>query len=115
MPKEFTCEINGHLLKQPMRTPSGHVFEYATIKLWLETRGSICPLTGKELTMKDLTPDDELRTRIMRHHINRVFHSQHEEAEAAAASSRNMAPKQKTKEVKQRPSLVSMDDDLYDF
>ena len=31
VPPEFRCAINGHLLKEPARTPQGRVFERATI------------------------------------------------------------------------------------
>jgi len=70
---EFACEINGHLMKDPVRAPNGHVFEKATILLWLETRGSVCPLTGDALCAEDLVPDKELRSKIMRHHISHAF------------------------------------------
>ena len=63
VPPEFRCAINGHLLKEPARTPQGLVFERATIKLWLETRGSVCPLTGEALTLDDLIDDRDLRAR----------------------------------------------------
>ena len=65
VPPEFRCAINGHLLKEPARTPQGLVFERATIKLWLETRGSVCPLTGEALTLDDLIDDRDLRARIV--------------------------------------------------
>ena len=65
VPPKFRCAINGHLLKEPARTPQGLVFERATIKLWLETRGSVCPLTGEALTLDDLIDDRDLRARIV--------------------------------------------------
>ena len=52
-------------MKPPARTPQGLVFERATIKLWLETRGSVCPLTGEALTLDDLIDDRDLRARIV--------------------------------------------------
>lgn len=55
------CAINGHVLKEPVRSPYGQVFERATIELWLATRGSICPITNKPLTLADLQPADDLR------------------------------------------------------
>lgn len=48
--QEFLCAINGHMMKQPARSPHGHVFEYSTILLWLESRGRVCPFTGKPLS-----------------------------------------------------------------
>lgn len=47
--QEFLCAINGHMMKHPARSPHGHVFEYSTILLWLESRGRVCPFTGKPL------------------------------------------------------------------
>merc|ERR1719230_520577 len=74
IPSEFACAINGHLMKDPVRSAvSGHVFERATIYLWIETRGQVCPLTGKPLCIEDLTSDKQLKTQIMRHHIQRSF------------------------------------------
>ncbi|CAM9224809.1 unnamed protein product [Hapterophycus canaliculatus] len=72
VPKEFLCAINGHMMKQPARSPHGHVFELSTILLWLESRGRVCPFTGKPLSKEDLTPDEELRTRVMRWHIQKT-------------------------------------------
>lgn len=48
--QEFLCAINGHMMKQPARSPHGHVFELSTILLWLESRGRVCPFTGKPLS-----------------------------------------------------------------
>ena len=56
-------------MRDPVRAPSGFVFERATIILWLETRGSVCPHTGSPLVADDLKADTALKTRIMRHHI----------------------------------------------
>lgn len=46
IPEEFLCAINGHIMKDPVRaTGSGLVFERATIQIWLQTRGQVCPIT----------------------------------------------------------------------
>lgn len=46
IPEEFLCAINGHIMKDPVRSSrSGLVFEKATIQIWLQTRGQICPIT----------------------------------------------------------------------
>jgi len=72
VPEEFACAINGHLMKEPVRTPDGIVFEKATILLWLKTRGSICPITGGELTKDDLEVDANLQAEIVRFHIKKT-------------------------------------------
>ena len=69
VPAELRCEINGHLMRDPVRTPAGRVFERETIELWLRTRGSVCPISGAPLTADDLAPEAELRRAIMRYHI----------------------------------------------
>eukprot|EP00602_Paraphysomonas_sp_CaronLab_P003967 CAMPEP_0185017436 /NCGR_PEP_ID=MMETSP1103-20130426/388_1 /TAXON_ID=36769 /ORGANISM="Paraphysomonas bandaiensis, Strain Caron Lab Isolate" /LENGTH=753 /DNA_ID=CAMNT_0027546853 /DNA_START=39 /DNA_END=2300 /DNA_ORIENTATION=+ len=70
IPEEFLCAINGHVMKDPVRSKStGVVYERATIEIWLKTRGSVCPITHETLTPDDLEPDTELRKRIMRYHI----------------------------------------------
>ena len=73
LPKEFLCAINGHVMKDPVRSHTTNlVFERATIELWLNTRGAVCPITNTILEKKDLVPDDELRNRIMRYHIQQT-------------------------------------------
>ena len=68
-PRELRCAINGHLMRDPVRSKNGTVYERSTIELWLRTRGSVCPITNEPLTREELTPDPELRTAIMRFHI----------------------------------------------
>lgn len=73
LPKEFLCAINGHVMKEPVRSSTTNlVFEKSTIELWLNTRGAVCPITNTILEKKDLIPDDELRNRIMRYHIQQT-------------------------------------------
>ena len=64
IPQEFLCAINGHVMKEPVRVrSSGLVFELATIDLWLQTRGAVCPITNTQLERSDLEPADDLRNR----------------------------------------------------
>jgi len=73
IPKEFLCAINGHVMKEPVRvTTTGLVFERATIELWLQTRGSVCPITNSPLEPSGLAPADDLRNRIKRYHIQQT-------------------------------------------
>ena len=49
-------------MKDPVRAKTtGLVFEAATIDLWLQTRGTVCPITNTPLDKADLVPDDDLR------------------------------------------------------
>ena len=73
IPKEFLCAINGHVMKEPMRCKStGLVFEAATILLWLETNGQVCPITHGPMDKADLEADDSIKTKIKRYHISQT-------------------------------------------
>ncbi len=72
VPKEYLCAINGHVMQDPVRSPSGIVYEKATIELWLSTRGSICPISHEPLTKDDLVEDKDLRNKIKRYFITQV-------------------------------------------
>lgn len=73
IPEEFLCAINRHVMKDPVRsTNSGLVFEKATIQIWLQTRGQVCPITHQPLSLEELVPDTDLKKRIMRYHIQQT-------------------------------------------
>ena len=73
LPKEFLCAINGHVMKEPVRVRGSQlVFEKSTIELWLSTQGAVCPITNTVLERSDLQPDEDLRNRIMRYHIQQT-------------------------------------------
>ena len=59
-PANLLCAINRHLLREPVRSPYGDVFERETIETWLRTLGSVCPITGRALRQEDLVPDDDV-------------------------------------------------------
>jgi hypothetical protein len=68
VPAEFLCAINRHIMKEPVRA-NGQIFERATIELWLERQGSVCPITGDALSIADLKAAPELKEQIMGWHI----------------------------------------------
>jgi len=68
-PSRFRCALNGHLMKDPVRSPHGHVFERETIMKWLESAGSMCPISGGSLSKGDLEDDLQLRSDIASWHI----------------------------------------------
>jgi hypothetical protein len=72
VPEKFVCAINGHVMKDPVRSSTGFYFERATIELWLSTRGSICPISNQPLTADDLEPATDLRNEIKRYHIQKT-------------------------------------------
>uniref|UniRef100_A0A7S1I5F1 U-box domain-containing protein n=1 Tax=Eutreptiella gymnastica TaxID=73025 RepID=A0A7S1I5F1_9EUGL len=63
-PKDFKCAINGHVMKNPVDSPTGHTFERETIEYWLHQNGSVCPITGKPLTKEELVLNTKLQHKI---------------------------------------------------
>jgi len=72
VPAKFVCAINGHVMKDPVKSTTGYFFERATIELWLGTRGSICPISNAPLTVDDIEPATDLRNEIKRYHIQQT-------------------------------------------
>lgn len=50
----FLCALTGNVMKNPVTSPYGHTFEKEDILRWLEQNGSICPITGRNLSPGDL-------------------------------------------------------------
>ena len=76
VPEEFCCALNAHIMRLPMRTPSGLVFEAETIEAWLtenakERSRTICPVSGAPLQLSELHVDYDLKKRIHEFHIRR--------------------------------------------
>eukprot|EP01065_Artemidia_motanka_P048815 TRINITY_DN796_c0_g2_i2.p1 TRINITY_DN796_c0_g2~~TRINITY_DN796_c0_g2_i2.p1 ORF type:complete len:612 (+),score=191.01 TRINITY_DN796_c0_g2_i2:255-2090(+) len=78
-PARFRCSLNGHLMKDPVRSPHGHVFERETIMKWLESAGSTCPFTAKPLSRSDLEDDLDLRAAIASWHIKESMQANDED------------------------------------
>ena len=72
IPLEFCCAINGHLMKDPVSSPGGVVYERDTIEVWLASRGSICPISGDVLVRDDLRDAEELRYKITAWNIKKT-------------------------------------------
>ena len=78
VPKHLCCCINGHLMRDPVfcaKFPAKDkvAYERETIELWLKTRGSVCPITGRNLKLEDLEPDTQLRNEIVRFQVQRTM------------------------------------------
>lgn len=65
-PEEFRCAIDGKILTHPMCAPSGHLFEKKTLEQWMNTCGSVCPVSGDMLTLEQCAHDTELQKHIVR-------------------------------------------------
>merc|ERR1719456_97391 len=61
----LACALNGHTMKVPVTSPYGHNFEKETIEQWIKQQGSVCPITGKPLSLEDLKPNKALQNEIM--------------------------------------------------
>jgi hypothetical protein len=92
-PKQFLCAINGHVMKDPVRSKYGHSFEkvgpirmlvnslvepsiilsQATIELWRQQQGRVCPLTGQQLGDDDIEPDKELKLQIEQVRVQVIY------------------------------------------
>lgn len=53
--RHFTCPITGELLRNPVLTCDGFLFEHAAITEWLN-KSNLSPLTGKPLESKRIIP-----------------------------------------------------------
>lgn len=65
VPKEFLCALSGNTMKNPVYSPYGHTFDRETIDMWIRQQGSVCPITGKPLSMEQLQPHKQLQQQIM--------------------------------------------------
>jgi U-box domain len=48
-PQQYVCQLSKRIMKEPLRTPYGNVYDRQMILLWLQRQGSIDPLTGQPL------------------------------------------------------------------
>ena len=76
----LTCVANVYsfqsfVVRSPFYFPPSLIvffFQYEIVEVWLSTRGSVCPITNTALSKADLEPDDDLRNRIKRYHIQQT-------------------------------------------
>ena len=75
VPAEFKCAINGHIMRQPVRSPADHdlVFEKVTLEQWHLTHGSVCPITGTALDIPALVVDAKLSDEIAKWHMQKAM------------------------------------------
>lgn len=65
-PDDMRCSADGKVMVNPVRSPYGHLFEKKTLERWITNCGSVCPITNKPLNMSDVTPDIEVRRKIVK-------------------------------------------------
>lgn len=66
VPVGFRCSFDGKFLVDPVRAPSGHVFERSVLAREIEARDGRCPVTGTLLALEWCQRDAELRTQIVK-------------------------------------------------
>lgn len=65
IPHEFICPLTLEIMVNPLMDRSGRSFERRAILEWITTQNSTCPITRQPLFVKDLIPNNKLRTEIM--------------------------------------------------
>lgn len=108
-PKEFLCDLCQRMMSEPVKTVYGNTMEKAVIEEWMVKQGHICPITGAPLSETDLTPNNELKTKIRKWILQRSMSgagdvATEENKRSGPSSSASLPNKHKDK-----------DDDLYDF
>jgi U-box domain len=64
VPRGFTCPVTLELMKFPMVSRQGQVYERQAILQWIERGNGFCPLTRQPLSYSDIVPHHALRSRI---------------------------------------------------
>lgn len=64
-PPNYRCEIDGKVMTNPIRTPYGNKFEKKTLEKWIDSCGSVCPITSQPLRFDDCHYDKELKHEIV--------------------------------------------------
>ncbi len=72
-PAHFLCSLNGHVMREPVQSPYGHVFERDAIERLLSQNGSVCPFTLRPLSAVQLKQMPSLRREIASFHIRQVL------------------------------------------
>ncbi|KAH9125949.1 hypothetical protein AeMF1_003529 [Aphanomyces euteiches] len=108
LPKELQCAITQKLLREPMQSPYGHVFEKSVIEKWIENYGHRCPITGEPLALSQLVPAVQLQDEI--HAWQGGGSPKKEDAKTTVEEEKKV-----DKEEAKCEEEVKQDDDLYDF
>lgn len=114
-PPEFKCAVSLKLLKDPLRSPYGQVFERQVIEAWFRDFGNRCPLTGEPLTPHQLVSDEKLKAQI------REWKHGPRAADDAAGATESSETGTESKMVEEKPSSTaepletSANTDPYDF
>mmetsp|Transcript_16000 Transcript_16000/g.48874 ORF Transcript_16000/g.48874 Transcript_16000/m.48874 type:complete len:587 (+) Transcript_16000:330-2090(+) len=64
IPPAFICRLSKRIMLHPVRTIYGNVYEGEAIRNWITNVGAADPITGKPLSLSDITRDEALAARI---------------------------------------------------
>jgi hypothetical protein len=64
-PQRFLCPLSMTIMNDPVETPAGDNFERQTIQKYLKDHGEVCPISGRPLTLSDLTPNSKLQWEVL--------------------------------------------------
>ncbi|KAJ0412376.1 hypothetical protein ATCC90586_009566 [Pythium insidiosum] len=112
IPAEFKCAVTLKLLKDPLRSPLGQVFEREVIETWFRDFGNRCPLTGEPLSLAQLVPDEKLKAEIKDWKKGSRKSNNSEREERTVAGPEEKAP-QDLKPI--AAAVTTAQDDPYDF
>lgn len=79
VPPQFLCALSGNTMKNPVISPYGHTFDRETIEMWIRQQGSVCPITGKPLSLDQLQVNKQLQQEIMQVVIQQSMSSYNQE------------------------------------
>lgn len=65
-PNSFICPLRCQVMSNPVVCRCGHCFERDAIVEWIASGKSFCPISRKELTNEDLSPNHQLAEQIER-------------------------------------------------
>jgi hypothetical protein len=60
-PSELRCALDGRLVTDPVRAPSGLIFERAVLARALMQSHGVCPITGQPIKLEDCPRDADIR------------------------------------------------------
>ena len=67
---EFVCSLSYQVMKNPVESPYGHLFDREVIHQWITQQGNLCPITGKPLHMKELKFREDIQKSILISQVN---------------------------------------------
>lgn len=64
IPAKMQCSLTQRLMVDPVMTKYGHSYERSALLKWMETRGSVCPVTGQALALSQIVSNNSLKRQI---------------------------------------------------